>query len=178
MLRVVCGVEFVVRLDRLARVVTCFVFVGAAPAFATDPAPADSARQSAVGEQIAVYLDQSRVLKLPDRTATLVVGNPLIADISVQAGGVLVLTGKSFGTTNLIALDRNGALLMEHPVQVHGPRDSVVAVYRGVERETYSCTPECNRRIMLGDSATAFTANMNQYTSLNTQVQSSAAPSK
>jgi len=67
---------------------------------------------------------------------------------------------------------------MEHPVQVQGPRDNVVAMYRGIERETYSCTPECNRRIMLGDSVAAFTANMNQYTTLNTQVQSSAAPSK
>jgi Flp pilus assembly secretin CpaC len=160
--------SFVVRIDRLARVATCFVLLGVAPAFATDPAPV-----GAVGEQIAVYLDQSRVLKLPERTATLVVGNPLIADISVQTGGVLVLTGKSFGTTNLIALDRNGALLMEHPVQVHGPRDNVVAMYRGIERETYSCTPECNRRITLGDSVAAFTASINQYTVLNSQVQSS-----
>ena len=157
------------RLDRLVRVATCFVLIGVAPAFATDPTPV-----GAVGEQIAVYLDQSRVLKLPERTATLVVGNPLIADISVQTGGVLVLTGKSFGSTNLIALDRNGALLMEHPVQVHGPRDNVVALYRGIERETYSCTPECNRRITLGDSVAAFTAGINQYTVLNAQVQSSA----
>ena len=160
------------RFDRMVRAVTCFILIGVtAPAFATDPAPT-----GAVGETIAVYLDQSRVLKLPERTATLVVGNPLIADISLQTGGVLVLTGKGFGTTNLIALDRNGALLMEHPVQVQGPRENVVAVYRGVDRESYSCTPDCNRRIMLGDTAAYFTANMNQYTSLNTQAQASGAP--
>jgi len=158
-----------VRVDQLARAVACCVLIGAAaPAIAADPVPT-----GAVGEQIAVYLDQSRVLKLPERTATLVVGNPLIADISVQAGGVLVLTGKGYGVTNLIALDRNGALLMEHPVQVQGPRESVVAVYRGIERESYSCTPDCNRRIMLGDSATYFTANMAQFTNLNTQAQAS-----
>jgi hypothetical protein len=163
-----------VRLDRLARAVTCFVLIGAAtPALATDPTPV-----GAVGEQIAVYLDQSRVLKLPEGTATLVVGNPLIADISVQAGGVLVLTGKGFGTTNLIALDRNGALLMEHPVQVRGPQDSVVAVYRGVERESYSCTPLCERRIMLGDTPAYFTANMTQATTLNQQAQASGPQPK
>jgi Flp pilus assembly secretin CpaC len=142
----------------------------AAPAFATDPVPT-----GAIGEQIAVYLDQSRVLKLPERTATLVVGNPLIADISVQTGGVLVLTGKGFGTTNLIALDRNGALLMEHPVQVLGPRENVVAMFRGVERESYSCTPDCNRRIMLGDTPAYFTANMAQFMNLNNQAQQTAA---
>jgi len=161
-----------VRLDRLARVAACSVLLGiAAPAYATDPAPT-----GAVGETIAVYLDQSRVLKLPERTATLVVGNPLIADVSVQTGNVLVLTGKGYGTTNLIALDRNGALLMEHPVQVQGPSDNVVAVYRGVERESYSCTPDCSRRIMLGDTQTYFTSNMSQLTTMNAQVQASGGP--
>jgi hypothetical protein len=163
--------SFLVRLDRLARAITCCVLIGAAaPASAADYVP-----PGAVGEQIAVYLDQSRVLKLPERTATLVVGNPLIADISVQAGGVLVLTGKGYGVTNLIALDRNGALLMEHPVQVQGSRENVVLVFRGVERESYSCTPDCSRRIMLGDSAPYFTANMSQFTTLNTQAQAGGA---
>ncbi len=162
------------RLDRLARAFTFCILIGAAtPALAVDPVPVGS-----VGEQIVVYLDQSRVLKLPERTATLVVGNPLIADISVQTGGVLVLTGKGFGVTNLIALDRSGALLMEHPIQVQGPRDNIVAVYRGVERESYSCTPNCERRVVLGDSAAYFTANMAQFTNLNTQAQSGGAAPK
>lgn len=155
------------RIDRLARVFACCVSIGvAAPASAIDQVP-----PGAVGEQIAVYLDQSRVLKLPEGTATLVVGNPLIADISVQAGGVLVLTGKGYGVTNLIALNRSGTLLMEHPVQVLGPRDSVVSVYRGIERESYSCVPDCSRRVMLGDSAAFFSANMSQFTTLNAQAQ-------
>src|SRR5688572_17905805 len=66
------------------------------------------------GDTIKVYLDQARLLKLPDGTATLVVGNPLIADVAVQSGGTLVVTGKGYGNTNLIALDRSGALIMEH----------------------------------------------------------------
>ena len=88
---------------------------------------------------------------------------------------MLVLTGKGYGTTNLIALDRNGALLMEHPVQVQGPRDNIVAVYRGVDRESYSCTPNCERRVMLGDTPAYFTANMAQFTNLNSQAQASGA---
>ena len=56
---------------------------------------------------------------------------------------------------------------MEHPIQVVGPNDNVVVVYRGIERETYSCMPDCERRITIGDAPAYFTANLNQAGSLN-----------
>ena len=59
-------------------------------------------------------------IKLPEGATTIVVGNPLIADVSVQAGGLVVVTGKGYGTTNLVALDRTGATLMERELQVRG----------------------------------------------------------
>ena len=64
----------------------------------------------------------------------------------------MVITAKSYGVTNLVALDRTGATLMEQSIQVVGPSDPVVVVYRGVDRETYSCAPNCERRITLGDT--------------------------
>src|SRR3979409_167548 len=92
---------------------------------------------------IDIVLDQARLVKLPERVATVVVGNPLIADATVQGGGLLVITGKGYGLTNLLALDRAGAVLMEKSVEVRGLRDNVVVIHRGVERETYSCAPDC-----------------------------------
>ena len=68
----------------------------------------------------------------------------------------MVVTGKGFGTTNIVALDRTGAVLMEKTVEVRGPRAHIVVMYRGIERETYSCTPSCERRIMVGDSGVYF----------------------
>jgi Flp pilus assembly secretin CpaC len=135
-------------------------------AHAGDPVPAASA-----GGALAVHLDEARILKLPERTTTLVVGNPLIADATVQPGGATVITGKSYGATNLVALDRAGSTLMEHAIIVLGPRDPTVIVYRGVARESYSCTPTCERRIMLGDNADSFLANLTQVTTLNSQAQ-------
>jgi len=111
---------------------------------------------------IHVELDQAKIIKLPEKTATLVVGNPLIADVAVQSGGLVVVTGKGYGSTNVIALDRTGTVLMERSVVVGGPVGPIVQVYRGVERETYSCTPKCERRITLGDSANYFTATIGQ----------------
>jgi hypothetical protein len=147
----------------------CAVSAAGRPALA-DGTPTISEVSSA-GETVTIYLDQAKILKLPERTATLVVGNPLIADVAVQPGGILVVTGKSYGVTNLIALDRGGALLMEHPLQVQGPRDHVVVVHRGIERESYSCTPACERRITLGDTQAYFAATLGQSTNLNTTAQ-------
>ncbi len=135
---------------------------------------------SSAVQPIAVHVDQARVLKVPLQTVTLIVGNPLIADVSIQSGGIMVLTGKGYGVTNLIALDRNGGILLEHPVEVQSPRDElIVSVYRGVNRESYSCAAQaCERRITLGDSAEFFTATMGQASALNTQAQGGQQSSK
>src|SRR6476469_2170932 len=112
-----------------------------------------TARPAQAAEVLTVNVDQAEVLQLPDRVATIVIGNPLIADATLQSGGVLVVTGKGYGSTNLLALDRGGKVLMSKTVQVLGAgADDVVTVYKGVERETYSCASECERRITLGDS--------------------------
>src|SRR5262249_53297294 len=114
------------------------------------------------GGLVVVSMDRARIIKLPAQTATLVIGNPLIADAAVQPGGIAVLTAKSYGATNIIALDRNGSTLFESPVQVVGPADKTVVVYRGIDRETYSCVPNCERRTTIGDTPNYFNANLNQ----------------
>ena len=124
---------------------------------------ADPEVESTLREPVIVHLDQAKLVKLPERTATVVIGNPIIADAAVQPGGVAVLTAKSYGMTNLVALDRGGATLVEYPIQVVGPSDAIVVVYRGVARESYSCAPNCERRITLGDSMDFFKDNVKAF---------------
>ncbi len=100
-------------------------------------------------DRIAVYVDQAKLVKLPAKVSTIVVGNPLIADVTLQSGGIIVVTGKGYGATNFIAMDRAGEVLVDRQIQVEGPTDQLVTVYRGVERELYSCMPICQRRITL-----------------------------
>ena len=125
-------------------------------------------QEGTLREPVTVHLDQAQLLNLPERTATLVIGNPLIADAVVQ-GTVLVVTGKSYGLTNIVVLDRGGATLGEFPIQVVGPSENVVVVYRGIERESYSCAIKCERRITLGDSAPYFTQSLTAFTSYAAQ---------
>lgn len=122
--------------------------------FCAAPAQADT---------VNVSVDEARIMKMPDRVATIIIGNPLIADAALQSGGILVLTGKGFGSTNMLALDRAGKVVMDTQIQVIGPgsRDLVV-VYKGIERESYSCAPECERRLTLGDSAPYFGSILSQ----------------
>jgi len=149
-----------------ARLLLLAAFAATAPGMARAAEPVRTT-SAVVSDPVLVHLDQARIVKLPERTSTLVVGNPLIADAVVQPGGTAVITAKSYGSTILIALDRTGATLMESPVQVVGPKDRVVLVYRGVERETYSCAPNCERRITVGDTPAYFTANLTQVGTLN-----------
>jgi len=141
-----------VRRRRLVGALAATLFIAAA--LAMTPAQAES---------ITVNVDDAQTLKLPDKVATIVIGNPLIADATLQSGGILVITGKSFGSTNMMALDRAGKTVMNTTVQVTGPKAStLVVVYKGVNRESYSCTPECLPRITLGDDPKFFGDAMSQ----------------
>jgi hypothetical protein len=112
-----------------------------------------SAPMLSSGAPIVVAVDQATVMKLPERATTVVIGNPLIADLTIQPGNIAIVTGKGFGATNVIVMDRGGAVLSEKIVEVKGPNEPVVVVYRGLTRQTYSCTPECSPRITLGDTS-------------------------
>jgi Flp pilus assembly secretin CpaC len=129
-------------------------------------------------DAIAVNVDQAKLVRLPARAATIVVGNPLIADVSLQNGGIVVVTGKGYGATNFIAMDRTGEILVDRQIQVEGPSDDLVTVYRGPDRETYSCTPVCQRRVTLGDSDAYFKAASDQAVTLSSQAGGTANAAK
>ena len=104
-------------------------------------------------DAVTVHVDQAKLLKLPDQAATIVVGNPMIADVTLQGAGVLVVTGKGYGATNMLTLDREGRVIRDDSVQVLGPsEDDLIVVYKGLERTSYNCAPQCQPRITLGDS--------------------------
>lgn len=138
---------------------------------------AAAAAPAFAAETIPVQVDRARLIQLPQRAATVVIGNPLIADLSIQPDGLAVITGKSYGATNVIILDKQGAVLNEQTVEVKGPIDPTVVVYRGVDRETYSCTPDCSRRITLGDDPDYFGKTLEQSTTRSTQAMAAGEKS-
>jgi len=110
-------------------------------------------------DNMTIQLDQAQLLRLPDGVSTIVIGNPLIADASLQPGGLLVITGKGYGSTNLLALDRSGRVLLDKQLVVNKARaNGVVIVQKGMDTETYSCNPDCAPRATLGDTPNFFNA--------------------
>ncbi len=102
-------------------------------------------------KMIVVALDQAMVLELPVRTTTIVIGNPGIVDATfLKHSNRVVLTGKSFGQTNVLALDASGAPVAQTQVRVaSGP--GALTVQLGTKRVSYSCTPRCEPTLQLGD---------------------------
>jgi hypothetical protein len=123
------------------------VLLGAGLAFAS-VAPAFAA-----SAPVNVRVNMARILRIDAPAATVIVGNPGVADVTIQDPQTLVLTGKSFGQTNLIILDGNGNPIADTMIEVTRDIADVVTVYNGAARQSYSCEPECQSMVMLGDDA-------------------------
>ncbi|MER2534223.1 MAG: pilus assembly protein N-terminal domain-containing protein [Rhizobiaceae bacterium] len=95
------------------------------------------------GSGLEVVMNQAKIVKLARPADTIVVGNPAIADASVQDSSTIVLTGRGFGVTNLVILDADGAPIVDEFVTVVRSTTSSVRIYRRAEVQTMSCTPYC-----------------------------------
>lgn len=99
---------------------------------------------SAVENGIEVVMNQAKIVKLARPADTIVVGNPDIADASVQNASTIVLTGKGFGVTNLVILDAEGAPIIDEQIYVTRQDARSVRVFRRAALQTLSCTPRCD----------------------------------
>ncbi len=113
-------------------------------------------------DTIQVAMDQAKLVKLPGGAETIVIGNPAIADVTVQKNGVMVITGRSAGRTNFIALDSSGTIISESLVSVTVQTAGRVVVQRGVEQSSYDCAPTCLPVVSLGDEDKHFTRSIEQ----------------
>ncbi|MGD0763766.1 MAG: pilus assembly protein N-terminal domain-containing protein [Roseiarcus sp.] len=124
---------------------------------------------------LKVTLDHAKVLQVPEGAKTLVVGNPAIADVTMLKGGAaMVVTGKGYGQTNMIALDAQGNIIDEKQIDVQ-PTRSVLVVQRGNDRESYWCNPTCMPTVQLGDENKAFSEASGQIGARNALAEGGGA---
>lgn len=105
---------------------------------------------------LIVKYDQSQIWRLGRPIAEIIIGNASIADVTVQRHDLLVVTGKSFGITNVIALDSEGIVVEERRVLVQRDESKIVNLHKGGKRESYNCSPQCNPTITIGDDPQYF----------------------
>lgn len=92
---------------------------------------------------VKITMNEAKIVKLARPADTIIIGNPDIADASVQDSDTIVLTGKGFGTTNMVILDIEGRPIVDEQVVVTRQTADSVRVYRRAEIQTLSCTPYC-----------------------------------
>lgn len=133
---------------------------------------------TAASNDVGVLIDQATLVRLERPAAEIVVGNPSIADVSVQSGKVLVVTGKSFGETNLIVIDADGKVIVNRQLIVQEPRTGFVTMYRGPARQTLHCAPYCTPQLVIGDTPDIFGSVSGQITTKQSISQSAAEGEK
>ena len=116
------------------------------------------AAPSATALDLTLEVDHARAIRLPEPASAVIVGNPVIADVTPHDGSLFLLTGKTFGATNVIALDDEGRQIYEAEVHVIDAAGGRLVVNRGLARESYVCAGECQRLPVPGDSTEAFDA--------------------
>lgn len=107
------------------------------------------------GQVLSVEVDKSHILTLPSTPGAIVIGNPAIADVSIQ-GQKIFIHGRSFGQTNLTILDLEGNQIANFDLIGKHTQVSTVAVFRGPLRQSYSCSTLCESQIQVGDDPAYF----------------------
>lgn len=123
---------------------------------------------SALAQQFHVEASKTRQLKLRGDAATVVLGDPTVADVSVHDKNLLFVTGRTFGSTNILIFDKDGKPLYSGDVVVTVNTTNFVAINRGGATNTYDCAPRCRSVTVLGDDAGYFGNVLNQKRQLQT----------
>jgi Flp pilus assembly secretin CpaC len=92
-----------------------------------------------------VFMDHARILKLDRPVSKVIVGNSKVADVTVADAKTIVLTGRNFGTTNIVLLDADGNAILDERILVTIDEANTVRVYRQTDRSVLSCAPNCEQ---------------------------------
>ncbi len=138
----------------------------------------DSPSMAASSESAApvvVTIDRAKVLRISRPADTIIIGNPAIADATIQDSQTLILTGRSFGVTNIIILDEEGLPIVDETIVVQGHESNTVRIYRRSIRQTMACSPVCEPTLTIGDDSKTFSRANSQINSKNRLSDSSAS---
>ncbi|MBL4784402.1 MAG: pilus assembly protein N-terminal domain-containing protein [Cohaesibacteraceae bacterium] len=147
-IRYMCAVNQFARLFLASAILSSFSLIGPA-AIAKEP--------------LRIKVDYARVMRIAEPAATVIIGNPAIADATVKNRQMLVITGKSFGTTNLIILNEAGETIANEIISVGAASDLAVTIYRGAKRQTLNCDPVCQPAPSAGDDSELFSTTIAQF---------------
>jgi|HubBroStandDraft_6_1064221.scaffolds.fasta_scaffold169272_2 putative type II/III system pilus formation protein len=88
---------------------------------------------------IGVVVDQAKMVSLERPAKAMFVGNPAIADVTVVDAKHAFILGRTFGITNLVAVDAAGRQISNQQITVVNGQQAVT-YNLGAGQYNYSCT--------------------------------------
>ena len=135
------------------------------------------------GTALTVLVDRSQLMQLSTDPGTVVVGNPSMADVSLN-GRQLFIHGHSVGETNLMVFDQSGEKIADYDITVTQGGENAMTVFKGTtngtQRFSYACAPICEHSMMVGDDSASFNSligDNGNKTNFKQGIKASAAPS-
>lgn len=90
-----------------------------------------------------VEIDRSTRVQLRGAAASVIVGNPQIADVSMVDANTLFIVGKGYGVTEVAVVDGVGRTLFQREIVVTGGSTGSVRVWRGGRATEMACSTSC-----------------------------------
>lgn len=104
---------------------------------------------------LSVEIDQAARVQLRGPAGSVIVGNPLIADVTVVDANTLYITGKGYGVTEIVAVDTIGRTVFQSQVVVTaGSGAGRVRVWRGGQATEMACAASCSPSVRGSTGAT------------------------
>jgi hypothetical protein len=111
--------------------------------------------KAAESDPMVVFLDHAELLRLTVAATRVIIGNPALAEVTVESPRLVSIFGKSAGETNLIILDGQDHALVARPLRITQGSNGAVAVHvpgrDGPAERLYSCVDGRCLRVRSGD---------------------------
>lgn len=134
---------------------------------------------AAMADGLNLNWREARVVKLAKPATSVVVGDPTVADVTLDTPDTVIIFGKTPGETNLLVLAGNQELLLDWPVTVSPVTARHVSVLNATagtapSEVLYACgTERCAR--VLSPTDVQFSSSASSSTSSDTDATKSAS---
>jgi Flp pilus assembly secretin CpaC len=137
---------------------------------------------AAMADGLNLNWREARVVKLAKPATSVVIGDPTVADVTLDTPDTLIIFGKTPGETNILVLAGNQELLLDWPVIVSPVTARHVSVLNasGAAAPTevlYACGSERCARV-LSPTDVEFAASSSTSTTSDTDASKSASSSE
>lgn len=108
---------------------------------------------SAMAGDFWVNTQHSRLYTSDQAIASVVIGDPAVADITVKSNTEVMIFGRSPGATNLTLFGPGGELINVLEISVRNTSANRVLLQSGSYRYSFNCTDICEQTPTIGDGS-------------------------